>query len=135
MTGGDVVVDASAMAAVMLSEAGGAAVEARLRGATLHAPRLLAYELASAAVKRARKEPDRAVEVMAALAATLTRLARIHWYDVQATDVALLARATGLSAYDAAYMWLAGWLGADLVTLDDRLQKAREPGDEVNPEP
>jgi predicted nucleic acid-binding protein len=31
------------------------------------------------------------------------------------------ARLTGLTAYDASYLWLAGWLEADLVTLDRRL--------------
>ena len=41
-------------------------------------------------------------------------------------DVVLTARATGLSAYDASYLWLAGFLGADLVTLDARLARAGE---------
>ena len=39
-------------------------------------------------------------------------------------DVVLLATATGTTAYDASYLWLAASLGADLVTLDDRLAKA-----------
>jgi len=29
-----------------------------------------------------------------------------------------LAATTGLTAYDASYLWLAGQLGAELVTLD-----------------
>jgi predicted nucleic acid-binding protein len=29
-----------------------------------------------------------------------------------------------VTAYDASYLWLAGFLGADLVTLDDRLAAA-----------
>jgi len=33
----------------------------------------------------------------------------------------LLALRTGLTPYDASYLWLAGYLGADLVTLDERL--------------
>ena len=37
------------------------------------------------------------------------------------TDVVLIAQATGLTAYDASYVWLAGSLGADLVTLDKQL--------------
>jgi predicted nucleic acid-binding protein len=44
--------------------------------------------------------------------------------DPNPTDVALLAHATGLSAYDASYLWLAGFVGADLVTADRRLAEA-----------
>ena len=46
------------------------------------------------------------------------------WRDVDARDVVLLAHVTGLTAYNASYLWLAASLGADLVTLDDRLAKA-----------
>jgi hypothetical protein len=35
-----------------------------------------------------------------------------------------LAAATGLTAYDASYLWLARELGAELVTLDRRLANA-----------
>jgi predicted nucleic acid-binding protein len=35
-----------------------------------------------------------------------------------------LAAATGLTAYDASYLWLAQQLGAELVTLDQQLAKA-----------
>ena len=35
-----------------------------------------------------------------------------------------LAAATGLTAYDASYLWLARQLGAELVTLDRQLAKA-----------
>jgi predicted nucleic acid-binding protein len=37
-----------------------------------------------------------------------------------------MAKATGLSAYDASYLWLAGTLDADLVTLDKKLAAAIE---------
>ena len=36
----------------------------------------------------------------------------------------LLAKATGMTGYDASYLWLAGILGADLVTLDKKLAAA-----------
>ena len=48
------------------------------------------------------------------------------WQDVDARDVVLLAHATGTTAYDASYLWLAASLGGDLVTLDDRLAKAMD---------
>ncbi len=47
--------------------------------------------------------------------------------DVDHADAVLIARATGLTAYDASYLWLAGHLGAELVTLDARLAAALEP--------
>jgi predicted nucleic acid-binding protein len=35
-----------------------------------------------------------------------------------------LAARTGLTAYDASHLWLARQLGAELVTLDRRLERA-----------
>jgi predicted nucleic acid-binding protein len=35
-----------------------------------------------------------------------------------------LAAATGLTAYDASYLWVSQQLGAELVTLDQQLAKA-----------
>ena len=39
-------------------------------------------------------------------------------------QVLALASATGLTAYDASYLWLARRLGAPLVTLDAQLARA-----------
>ncbi len=50
----------------------------------------------------------------------------INWREVNHTDAALMAIETGLSVYDASYLWLAGSLAADLVTLDERLARASE---------
>jgi predicted nucleic acid-binding protein len=38
--------------------------------------------------------------------------------------VLALAAETGLTAYDASYLWLSRKLGAELVTLDTQLRKA-----------
>jgi predicted nucleic acid-binding protein len=46
-----------------------------------------------------------------------------------------LAAATGLTAYDASYLWLARRLGADLVTLDKQLAKAERPWRQNEHEP
>ena len=44
--------------------------------------------------------------------------------DVDSAGVVALAVESDLSAYDAAYLWLAGTYEAELVTLDARLQRA-----------
>lgn len=119
-----VVVDASAMAAVVFYEAEGPAVKDRLAGARLFAPRLLQYEMANIAWKKARRAPTEAPAIFGSLAVAFEQDWDIAWRDVPAVDVALVAHATGLSAYDATYVWLAGSLGADLVTLDERIAAA-----------
>jgi len=120
-----VVPDASALAAMVFQEDGWESVVARLKGASVHAPELLRFELANIAVKKARRHPAQSAEVFARLIRGLERLKHIRWHYVSPTDVAMLASVTGLSAYDASYLWLAGWLEADLVTLDRRLGAVR----------
>jgi hypothetical protein len=41
-----------------------------------------------------------------------------HWAVVN------LAEETGFTTYDASYLWLAGQLKAELITLDAKMQKA-----------
>ncbi len=115
-----IVADASAVAALVFGEKDAAALADRLEGQPVHAPELLKYELASIALKKARREPERAPEFFARLAESMATW-EVTWHQVDPVDAAVLARATGLSAYDASYLWLAGWLEADLVTLDKRL--------------
>lgn len=116
-----VVADASALAAVAFQEPGFEAVTARLEGATVCAPDLLKFELANVAVTKARRHPAHAGQILAALDEVLDRRSGIQWHAVNIADIAVLARLTGLTAYDATYLWLAGWLEADLVTLDKGL--------------
>jgi len=119
-----VVADASALAAVTFREPGVEAVALRLLGAEVFAPRLLQFEMASVAWKRMRRQPGDALATLTLLQAALGEGSHIQWMDVNITDVALIAQATGLTPYDASYLWLAASLGADLVTLDKRLQAA-----------
>ena len=119
-----VVVDASAMVAVIFQEPGFEQVVERLEGAAVFAPMLLKYELANVAVTKARRQPRDAPRIIAALAAALDDRSDINWHDVDAADVALIAATAGITAYDASYLWLAGTLGADLVTLDKKLVRA-----------
>ena len=119
-----VVVDASTLATLLFDEDGAGAIAERLDGARLHAPALLRFELANTALKKARRHPAHAPEIFARLSDGLANLTGITWHDVNPGDVALLAHVTGLSAYDASYVWLAGWLEANHVTLDKKLAAA-----------
>ena len=121
-----VVADASALVAIIFREAGSELIARQLEGVTVCAPTLLKFELANVALTKARRQPAAAAQIFAALADAIDEPSDIVWHDVQAIDVALMAQATGLSAYDASYVWLAGSLGAHLVTLDKRLASAVE---------
>jgi predicted nucleic acid-binding protein len=74
-----------------------------------------------------RAQPARASRILMALATALEERWGIAWCDVDPIEAVLVANATGLTTYDAAYLWLAGSLGADLVTLDARLASAGTP--------
>lgn len=119
-----IVVDASALAAVVFGEPEGEAVAARLDGADVSAPILLRFELANTAWKKCRERPQDAARIVQALAKILDPARGIAWHDVDHADAVLVAGATGLTAYDASYLWLAGALGADLITLDRKLARA-----------
>jgi predicted nucleic acid-binding protein len=120
-----VVVDASALAALVFHEPDAEAVAKRLERASIAAPTLLKFELANVAWKKTRRSsPTEAATVLQNFGDALDLGRRIAFHDVDHVDVVLIARATGLSTYDASYVWLAGWLGAELVTLDQRLEAA-----------
>jgi predicted nucleic acid-binding protein len=121
-----VVVDASAFAAIVFHETEWELVARQLDGALVFAPELLKFELASAAWKKARQQPADTAGILSALALALDGRWKLNWHDVPPTDVVLVAHATGLSVYDASYVWLAGVLGAELVTLDARIAAASE---------
>jgi predicted nucleic acid-binding protein len=50
-------------------------------------------------------------------------LLQIENADVDHAEVLTLAAGTGLTAYDASYLWLARTLDAELVTLDRQLAR------------
>ena len=54
---------------------------------------------------------------------------RVVRHDPPPTDLTLLACATGLTPCDASYLWLAGGLGADLVTADRQIASVRGAAD------
>ena len=123
MPGDAAVVDASALAALLFGEPTGPEVAGRLDGRALFAPTLLRYELASVCLKKSEEEPKKGKELLAALG-LLSRLS-LREVKVPADDLVGLAQDTNLTAYDAAYLWLARELDAELVSLDTRLNAAR----------
>ena len=118
------VVDASALAAIVFQEDGFERVSDLLKNAALYAPELLKFELANTAWKKIARAPADAPRLLTNFSIALEGRFKIIWHDVRSTDVVLIARTTGLSTYDASYLWLAGYLGADLVTLDKKLADA-----------
>ena len=116
------VVDASAVAAVLFGEPASDAIAARLVGAPLVAPTILGFELSNVCLKKCRQHPEQRAELIAAH--RLGGRLLIEELDVDQDDTLALALETGLSTYDASYLWLARNLAAELVTLDRALARA-----------
>lgn len=117
------VVDASALAALLFGEPKAEAIAERLEGARLAAPALLGFELANVCLTKMRRHP----ELRGALRAAFLSADRLAVETIAVDHVAVLdlAEASGLTAYDASYLWLARTLAAELVTLDRKLAAAK----------
>jgi predicted nucleic acid-binding protein len=122
-----VVLDASAAVALAMKESTRGAIAEQIDGATVCAPTLLKFELANAAWKKIKKQGEDARLMIAAVEEMLDPRWGITWMEVDHADTVAISLATGLSVYDASYVWLAGVLGADLVTLDEKLARAISP--------
>lgn len=118
------VVDASAIAALLFGEPEAAWVVDRLGEARLAAPQLLDFELANVCLVKCRRHPEQKAALLQGFGLR-GRLA-VEALAVDQEGVLDLAFDTGLTAYDASYLWLARQLDAELVTLDRRLARAKE---------
>lgn len=116
------VVDASALAALLFNEPEADTIAAQLDGSQLAAPALLGFELANVCLIKSRRHPEQR-EALTAAFGMRGRLGVAN-ATVDHDGVLELASATGLTAYDASYLWLARQLGAELVTLDRQLANA-----------
>ena len=117
-----VVVDGSALAGLLFHEEWEALAAEKIHGRTLHAPFLLQIEIASVALKKQRKGfSDIVTDAMAQYAEL-----DINLYRVEPQDALALALRYQLSAYDAAYLWLAAELKAPLATFDEKLGRAAQ---------
>lgn len=116
------VVDASALAALLFGEPEAEQIAGRLAASRLVAPALLGFELANVCLIKRRRHPDQDDALKAAFGLRLRM--RVEEIAVDHDESLALAAMTGLTAYDASYLWLARRLDAELVTLDRQLGKA-----------
>jgi predicted nucleic acid-binding protein len=116
------VVDASALAAILFADPEAEAMAERLDGARLAAPTLLDHESANVCLTKIRRQPNEREAIRAAF--RLAHRLNVKTVAVDYLATLDLAEATGLTAYDASYLWLARSLGGELVTLDRKLAAA-----------
>jgi len=111
------VVDCSALAAVLFDEADREAAALAMAGKELYAPDLLPHEITSVALKKASAGHDELARQALADFSTL----RLTLCRIGPDKQFLLAARSGLTAYDAAYLQLALELRAPLITYDQTL--------------
>ncbi len=116
------VVDTSALAALLFDEPEAEHVVDRLEDGVLVAPTLLGCELANVCLIKMRQHPEQGEALLRAYA--YRRRLSIEEVEVDFDATVDLASRTGLTAYDASYLWLARKLNAELVTLDEQLANA-----------
>ena len=116
------VADCSVIAALVFNETEREQARSTLAGHDIHVPNLIDYEIANVAVKKARH----GFEELASQALNLYADFRLTRYEVEVNEQWQVAMKHDLSAYDAAYLWLAGALGVPLATFDQKLGEAAQ---------
>lgn len=116
------IVDASALGSLIFNEPDAGWVAQRLGGSRLVAPALLKFEMASICLKKLKRYPERRELINQSF--RLWPAMEIKEVDINSDEMVALAEQTSLTVYDAAYLWLAQTLGAELVTLDTQLANA-----------
>jgi predicted nucleic acid-binding protein len=120
------VIDASAAAALLFNEPEAELVAQRINGHRLMAPDIISYELTSVCLKKLRSEPSQEPWLRAAFQRRVDL--EIEQRPVDPDGVLALAKLTRLSAYDASYLWLSRVSGRELITLDQKLERAAAAG-------
>jgi predicted nucleic acid-binding protein len=118
-----VVVDCSVLVSHLFEEEDAQQAADAMQGRALHAPALLPFEFAN--VARSKSRAGAPAERVRAALADFDEL-RIEVRQAPARALHDLALACDLSAYDAAYLWLAAELDAPLLTFDRRLALAAQ---------
>lgn len=117
-----VVVDCSALAGMLFEEPWQAQAAEKIHGRTLNAPYLLQTEIISVALKKHKQ----GLGMLAVNGLARYDALDIALHETQSADVLALAIRYQLSAYDAAYLWLAAELKAPLATFDEKLGRAAQ---------
>jgi predicted nucleic acid-binding protein len=100
----------------MFGEPDAETLRVHLQHQTLIAPALIDVELANLTLKKIKRHPELLSKALRVLQVALrTPLTRVQ---VPGVEVCALAARTGLTAYDASYLWLARSRDLELVTLD-----------------
>ncbi len=116
------VVDASALGALVFGEPRAEEIARILGDSPMAAPALIWFELASICLHKIKSHPGQKHQIGEAFLKA-GKLA-IEIVGVNQAEVVDLADETGLTTYDASYLWLADHLKGDLVTLDGKLKRA-----------
>ena len=117
----DRVVDASVFAAAYFRERRWSEASRLIAGDGLVAPTLLNYEMANIAGKKLESFPQQQERILESLQ-TFLRL-NVQLRDVDYRQVVDLAALTGLTAYDASYLYVARELSLPLITFDTQLAR------------
>jgi predicted nucleic acid-binding protein len=114
-------VDASVIAAIAFGEPEAERAASLIGDAELVAPTLLRFEVTNIAWKKVRRYPNQAGLIAAGLRVALEL--DVRYLEVDHEAVLDLAVEKGVTAYDAAYLWLSRALKAPLFTFDGRLAR------------
>ncbi len=109
----DRVVDASVLGARTFNEPTASEADRLIGESRIIAPLILVYELTNIARKKILLEP---AQEESALEAALNL--DILWFPVDHLEVLRLALETGLTTYDASYLYVSQSTGVPLVTFD-----------------
>ena len=115
-------VDCSVIAALLFAEPRADEARTMIANRNLHAPTLIDYEIVNVATRKANVGFESQVEAALGHYAGLA----IDFHAIDLAETLAIARRYAISAYDAAYLWLAGFLKTPLATFDARLGKAAQ---------
>ena len=117
-----IVVDSSVFAAIAFDELEAREALSLVKGYEFYAPFLMSFEVANIAWKKVNRDPAQRLEILEGL--TIALNTPINWTTVDFSETLKLALETGLTAYDASYLYLAQTLGTPLATFDRKLRTA-----------
>ena len=107
---------------MVFGEPKAAEIAKTLGDSPLRAPALIWFELAGICWRKIKAHPAQRDQILSAF--RMAGKLAIEIVEVDHWAVVTLADKTGLTNYDASYLWLAGHLKGELITLDAKMQRA-----------